>query len=76
MRAFILRGGLTGPCFSDRASMAPHCGVWAGAMGKGDLSVRELNRIRWGIKRFVGTHRTRPGLLVERGWATPEGRES
>ncbi len=38
MRAFILRGGLTGPFSSDRVSRSLHCGVWAGELGKGDLS--------------------------------------
>ncbi len=47
MRAFILRGGLTGPFFLDRASMALHCGVWAGALGKGGVSGAKTRMSNW-----------------------------
>ena len=77
MRAFILRGGLTGPLFSDRASMALHCGVWAGAMGKGDLSAPGTEpESGGGIRRFVGTRRGGPGPGVAHGWVIPGGSES
>jgi len=37
--------GLTGPFFSDRASMSLHCGVWAGEMGKGICLFQALSAI-------------------------------
>jgi len=38
MREFILQVGSDGSFFSDRANPSLQCGVWAGEMGKGDLS--------------------------------------
>jgi hypothetical protein len=36
--------GLTGPFVPDRAGRALPGGLWAGELGKGDLSAQNLNR--------------------------------
>jgi len=77
MRAFILRGGLTDLFSQDRVSMALHCGVWVGKMGKEDLSAPGTeSESGWGMRRFARMRRGGPELLVGRGWASRGGSES
>ena len=65
---------MTGPFVLDRASRALHGGVWAGALGKGDLSAPGTEPEFGGdIRLFVGTRRGGPGLLEGHGWASPGG---
>ena len=72
MHVFILREGLMGPLFSDRARMARHCEVWAAALGKGDLLAPgtevesdggiNLNRLARRVPRRHHVHRVRHGI--------------
>ena len=65
---------LTGPFSSDWATMSLSCGVCGWALGKGDLSAPgTAPESGGGIKLSGRMRRGGPGLLVERGSASPGG---